>query len=142
MLAQGADIVLGQLLTLVDKAANFAHKALLLRIGSGLHVLLVVGVGHGFRFVQLYALSHVADKHGVRLQIHLADYLAGDIAVGILIQEQQAVAGALGMGKARKLIGGSAGLEANLVLSSLVNISCNSFFFLSKSSMDLIFSLT
>ena len=48
MLADGAEDILGELVALVDPAADLADVALLARgFGLGLHILLVIRIGHG-----------------------------------------------------------------------------------------------
>ena len=68
MLAQGADIIRGQLLALVHVAADFADPTLLLgQLGLRLRldVLEVVSIGHGRRLGQNLRLSDVGHKQSM-----------------------------------------------------------------------------
>ena len=112
MLAQGADDVLRQLVAFVDPAADLADKALLaLCLRLGLHVLLVVGVGHGLGVGHDPGLGDGADEHAVGIQVHIVLHLQGHEGIDELGQEPQPVVGPEGL-HPLKLICRPAGLEA------------------------------
>ena len=72
MLAQRTDEILGQLVALIDIAADLADKALLaLGLGLGLDVVLVIGIGHGILVADDASLGDGADEHAVRAEIHI-----------------------------------------------------------------------
>ena len=76
MLAQRADDILGELVALVDVAANLADKAFLaFGLGLRLDVLLIVVVGHGLPVADDAGFGHAADEHAVGTQIHILLHL-------------------------------------------------------------------
>ena len=61
MLAQRADDILGELVALVDVAANLADEAFFaLGLGLRLDILLIVGVGHGLPVIDDAGFGHAA----------------------------------------------------------------------------------
>ena len=70
VLTQRAYNVIRQLFTLVNPAAHLAYKAFLsLGLGLGLHILLVVCIGHGFRVRHHSCFRHRTDEHTMGSQI-------------------------------------------------------------------------
>ena len=118
MLAQGADIVGGQLVPLVDVAADLAHPPLLLAGGGGgggpgLDVGLIVGVGGAGGGGKHAAVQHVGQEEGVGAQVGGGHHLAAQPGVGALGDVGDAVGVLAGVGlEAGKLVRVPAGLEA------------------------------
>jgi len=115
MLAQGANVIIGKCIAFIHKAADLADIALLISFGLRLHILLIVRISHGLLVRELDTLGYITNKHDMGLQINLIDNLAGDISVGILIQEQDAIAGTLHMFVVFKLVDILTGLEAKML---------------------------
>ena len=115
MLAQGANVILRQGIAFIYIAADLANKALLFCFRLGLYILLIVGVGHGFNIVEVYTLNYITDEPHVGLQIDLTDHIAGNIAVGIAIQEQKPIGRTLCVFKICKFIHIPTGLEAEVL---------------------------
>lgn len=118
MLTQGADIVWGQLLALIDKATDLADPALLLcqlRRGLGLDMVEVVGIGHRRRPVQDFGLGHIGNEQGMGTPILGTDHGAGDVGVGKGSQIHCTVFRPFGEGPAVKLVGIPSGLEAEML---------------------------
>ena len=118
MLAQGADIVGGQLVPLVDIAADLAHPALLLAGGRrgggglGLDVGLIVAVGGAGGAGEDAAVQHVGQEEGVGAQVGGGHHLAAQPGVGALGDVGDAVGVLAGVGEAGELIHVTARLEA------------------------------
>ena len=76
MLAQRADNIIRQSISLIDIAAYLAHKALLaICLRLRLYIVLLIGVGHGLPIAHHPCFCYGADKHTVSIQIHILIYL-------------------------------------------------------------------
>ena len=118
VLAQGADIVSGEFLTLVDIAADFAYPAGFLFAGGcglGLHMIKIVLISHTGHIVQHMRLSHFSDEQGVAAPIIAFHNLAGQNRIAVLGDIPQTVFGAVIVRNGSKLIGISTGAEAKLL---------------------------
>ena len=92
VLTQGANEILGELLALVNVTADLANvSALPLGFGSGLYVIVVIGIGHGFTIRQNTRLGNGADEHSVRIHIDILLDLEGKEGIDISGEEYQAV---------------------------------------------------
>ena len=112
VLAQGADNIGRQLITLVDPSADLADPALLaLGLGLGLDIGVVVGIGHGGILIHDSGLSDRADEHAVGTHVHIVLHLQAHEGVDIVGQEAQAVVAAQ-LFHAFKFIHRTAALEA------------------------------
>ena len=115
MLAQGADNVVGQGVTLVDPAADLADKALLtLGLGLGFDVVLVIGVGHGLGFGDYPGFRDGADEHTVGIQINVLFYLQAHEGVDIPGQERQPIVRTQRR-QIRELVHGASALESEIL---------------------------
>ena len=74
--AQGTYDVVREGITLVDPAADPTDITLFaLRLGTGLHFILIVGVGHGFAAGGNSCFGDGADEHTVGVKIHIVLHL-------------------------------------------------------------------
>ena len=107
MLAERADEVGGQSLTLVDISADLADEALFLfldRLRLRLDVLEVVAVGDRL-FVREYAsVGDFGDEYRVRAVVVHTDDLAGEIRVRVLGQVYKPVRAALNIASVLELV--------------------------------------
>ena len=93
--AKGTNKIFRKLVALIDIAADLADKALLaLRLGLGLHMILIIGVGHGVLIRKHSGLADGADEHSVGVQIHILLYLQRHKGIDVPGQEDQTVVGA------------------------------------------------
>ena len=114
MLAKRADKVGGQLLTLIDVAADLADPALLLgeRGRLRLDVFKVVAVGHGRDVRQLACLGHVGNEQHMRFKLNGLDDLAGQERLRAGGDVADAIDGARGRLRVGKFVDIAPGLEA------------------------------
>ena len=119
MLAQGADEVRGQLVALVEIAADAAHEAAAgfglggLGLGLGLDVGEIVGVGHGRRVGELAGLGDQRDVEHVGAAVDGLLHLARNQGVGGAVNVAQAVF-ARRVGPAGEFVHVAAALEAEV----------------------------
>ena len=114
MLAQRADEIGRQLLTLIDVAADLADPAFLLgeRGRLRLDVFKVVAVGHGRDVRQLARLGYVGNEQNMRLKLNGLDNLAGQERLRAGGDIADAIDGARGRLRVGKLVDIAPGLEA------------------------------
>ena len=97
MLAEGAHEVVGQGIALKDVSADLADVAFFARgFGLGLHVLVVIIIGHGLAVGDDSRLGDRADEHAVGIQIHVLLHLQRHEGIDIAGQEDESVVRAKG----------------------------------------------
>ena len=70
--AERANEVVGKDISFIDIAADFAHIAFFACcFRLWLHVVLVVGIGHGIAFGNDSRFRHGTDEHAVRIKVHI-----------------------------------------------------------------------
>ena len=114
VLAQGAEVVVGDLLALIDIATDGAHPLLFLggsALGLGLDVALVIAVGAGGFGREHLGIDDLGDEEDMAAQIQMLSDLAGEQGVGGGGQVVQAVFAAGHVGKSLELIYVAAGLH-------------------------------
>ena len=115
VLAQRADDVLRQGVTLVDPAADLAHEAFLSGgFRLGLYIVLIIGVAHGLVAAEDSCLGNGADEHTVGAKIHILLHLQAHKGVDMLGQEAQTIVGAERR-HTGKLVGCAAALKAEVL---------------------------
>ena len=94
MLAEGADEILGERIAFIDVAADLADVSLFaLGFGLRLHVVLIIGVGHGLLVGKHSRFRYGADEHTVRVEIDVLFNLEGHERVDISGEEYETVVG-------------------------------------------------
>lgn len=82
MLAYRTDIILRQRIPFVDVAAYCADKALFFCLfGSGLDMLVIIGVGDGFPVAQNAAVGDIRQEKGVTAEVNGVVHLCADVCV-------------------------------------------------------------
>ena len=115
MLAQGAEIVFGNLIAFVDIAADGADPLLFdggSALGLGLDVALIITVGAGEFGREDFCIDDLSNEEDVAAQVQVLGDLAGEESIGSGGQIVQAVFAARHMVKSLELIHIPAGLHA------------------------------
>ncbi len=118
--ADGADEIVGEVLAVIDVAADFAAPdSASFTLGRSrfrlrLYVLLVIGVGGRWNVVELLAFRHFPDEHEVRSEVDgLCDLCAYE-GVGACCDGQGTVCYAFAVGEVFELVSVSTRLEPEM----------------------------
>ena len=114
MLAERADKILRQLLSLIDVAADIADPALLFGIRLRLDVLLIVGIGHRLNLIEHDRFRDVAQEHPVRSHVDYVENLKRNIGIRVLRKISDAVHRHIEMVVACELVDVPSGLESEM----------------------------
>ena len=115
MFAQWADEIIRQCVSLINIAADLAHKPLLpFCLGLWFHIFLIIRVCHGRLIAEHTGLCYTANKHSMRVQIHILFYFEGHHRIDIPIQNDKAVVRPAQF-LSGELVHGSSALESEIL---------------------------